>query len=265
MVLEEKLKQLNKNGFFTIENFFSLEDITIMSNARNNLVKKANSLTPRILQNKVEDSGAVFVYHNQKPKLVSWAGKIEPVLFKYGRDPKILKIVREVFHHHEAQHLINQIHFKLPDVDDIYPIHLDIVHRQSRGWNNKINAGVNYLQIAVALDHVTEANAPLRFVPGYIGPAEIPYTPVKELNENLYKLSIPLIMKPGDAVFFNHYVPHGSGSNLTYRSRGLFITGFAYPGACTRLDGYPGEGVGKIIALVEDEPDIDTWMNEGGA
>src|SRR3989344_1900694 len=257
MLAEEKLKSLNKKGYFTINNLFTPEDTAILSDARNRLVRTANDLMIKSSSSnkankaieRIDDSGSSFVYWNNRPKLVSWAGQSEPAFIYYGRDKRILEIVSEIFQHAQAQHLINQVHFKLPGVNDIYPLHLDIAHRQSRGWDSSVNDGVNYLQIAVALDLATEGNGTLRFLPGYIGPADLKYDPREELNPKLYELSQPVILRPGDAVFFTPYVPHGSGINLTSRPRGLLINGFAYPGACLSVNNYPGEGVGELVKL----------------
>ena len=50
-----------------------------------------------------------------------------------------------------------------------------------------------------------------------------------------------------DVVMFGPYTVHCSQPNVSEHPRRVFINGFAYPGANTRL--YPGRGAGRLVRL----------------
>ena len=57
---------------------------------------------------------------------------------------------------------------------------------------------------------------------------------------------VPVHMEPGDVLFFNGSLVHGSKPNRSRHARRIFINGYAYPGANHRI--YPGEGSGRRVA-----------------
>ena len=236
-------------GYSIIKKFFQENEISEMITAAENLEKTAQSLTDKIDENDhVKHNGSEFVYHYSKPKLVCWAGANEPILFKYGRDERILELVKTIFCHNQAENLVNQLHFKLPGVGEIYPVHQDIGHRLHRGWDESVNNGINYVQFIIALDEANEDNGCLRFIDD-TNVTKLAYDKNKELNPDLLKKSKPVPMKPGDLIFFDPYIPHCSDGNLSNKPRRVLASGFAYPGAYTREKKYPGEGSGELIDL----------------
>ena len=58
---------------------------------------------------------------------------------------------------------------------------------------------------------------------------------------------VEVVMAPGDVLFFNGSVVHGSKPNRSRHARRVFINGYAYPGANRRV--YPGEGAGRKLVV----------------
>jgi len=52
-------------------------------------------------------------------------------------------------------------------------------------------------------------------------------------------------MEAGSVLLFGPYSFHCSAPNDSTRPRRMFINGFAYPGANTRI--YPGDGAGRLV------------------
>ena len=148
--------------------------------------------------------------------------------------------------------LINQAHFKLPGDGVRFPWHQDSAHRRygGREWRD-INGRGSYVQTVTAIDDVTLDNGPLRFVrdSAQLGHVTLPAGGDAELPSQLIdpeKIETPT-MKAGDVLMFGPYVFHSSEPNRSSRPRRVFINGFAYPGANSRV--YPGTGSGRLLRV----------------
>jgi ectoine hydroxylase-related dioxygenase (phytanoyl-CoA dioxygenase family) len=112
----------------------------------------------------------------------------------------------------------DKINFKLPGGHGFEP-HQD----QQAGWSAWARLFVTAL---VAIDEATEANGCLELAAGHhtrglLGPEWTPLGP--EHLEGVAFVACPTA--PGDAIFFDSYVPHRSGPNLSDRPRrALYVT-----------------------------------------
>lgn len=118
----------------------------------------------------------------------------------------------------EAVLFKDKINFKLPGGDGFQP-HQD----QQAGWSAYAPL---FLTVLVAVDEATEANGCLELAAGHhrrglLGAEWRPLTGA-ELEGVTF---VPCPVRPGDAVFFDSYVPHRSGPNLSDRPRrALYVT-----------------------------------------
>ena len=130
---------------------------------------------------------------------------------------EILGRVSDLFHE-PAILFKDKINFKLPGGDG-FKWHQD----QQAGWSTYADLFITAL---VCIDEITKDNGPLELAAGchkegLIGPEWTPLTDqqMAGMKSKAYNL------QPGDAVFFDSFVPHGSGPNLTDTSRRvLYIT-----------------------------------------
>ena len=182
-----------------------------------------------------------------------WAGKSRKELFQYGRSPKILAPVAQILHSSTASHLINQLHFKLPQDGVTFPWHTDLQNRMAfdKNWED-VNGTGSYVVAITAIDKITKENGPLYVIPSshllknlefdrFCKTEALP----KELNAEAN--CIPLLMDSGDTVFMDPRLVHGSWENNSQNERKVFINGFSYPGA--NHAEYPGNGSGELIKL----------------
>ncbi|HKQ60694.1 MAG TPA: phytanoyl-CoA dioxygenase family protein [Candidatus Polarisedimenticolaceae bacterium] len=182
---------------------------------------------------------------------VVWCGAAEPVLERYGRDPRLLAMAGQLLGSGEMNQLINQAHFKLPGDGVEFPWHQDSTHRRYGTEWVDLNGRGSYVQTVTALDDVDADNGPLRLIPGsckrgHLTPHEatsgaLVLNPADEAN------AVSATMRAGDVLMFGPYTIHGSGPNLSNRPRRSFLNGFAYPGANSRV--YPGEGAGRLVRI----------------
>ncbi len=237
-----------ETGYVTLGSVFSSDEIAEMSKAIDRLQEMAAGL-----EGKVMHKGSQFVVESGRIKRVVWAGAAEPVLLRYGRDTRLTSIAAQILESSYAEHLINQVHFKLPKDEVFYPFHQDSYHRGygTNQWSD-VNGRGSYAQIVTAIDESTLENGPLLFIPkscqkGHVG---LPYdenTPTVSDKFNPED-AVPLLMKPGDVAAFGPYTIHGSMPNNSDRPRRAFINGFACPGANGKV--YSGDGAGRLVKLV---------------
>jgi ectoine hydroxylase-related dioxygenase (phytanoyl-CoA dioxygenase family) len=146
--------------------------------------------------------------------------------------------------------LINQAHFKLPGDGVDFPWHQDSTHRRyGRGEWVDANGRGSYVQTVIAVDDITPDNGPLEFIPGScrLGHVEPPAGQEGRLPEHLVDpaSAVAATMPAGSVLLFGPYTFHRSRPNESTTPRRVFINGFAYPGANSRV--YPGEGAGRLV------------------
>lgn len=234
-------------GYFVLEGVFSEKEIKEMHFATKRLQHMALGLDGDVLK-----SGSKLVVQDGLLERVVWAGVVEPLLLHYGRDPRLTSVVADLLESNYANHLINQVHLKLPG-GGFYRWHQDSTHRGygTDDWVD-VNERGSYVQTVTAIDEATLKNGPLMFIPASCkkGHLYLPYDKSKQTVSDKFDPTeaVPLLMKPGDVAFFGPYTIHGSEINHSDQPRRVFINGYAFPGANKRI--YPGEGSGELVKLV---------------
>jgi len=239
-----QIEQFFATGWLVFPRLFEPREIESMARAFDRLARRARDLT-----RSGEDRGAQFVIDRQasdggvRIHRVVWCGAAEPVLEKYGADPRLLRPVAELLGSATMNQLINQAHFKMPGDRVSFPWHQDSTHRRygQPVWTD-VNGRGSYVQTAIAIDPMTETNGPLRFLPGSCRMGHVA-DPSYRVPEDQ---AVTMTMDPGDVVMFGPYVFHASEPNVSDRPRRAFINGYAVPGANRRV--YPGRGSGRLLS-----------------
>jgi ectoine hydroxylase-related dioxygenase (phytanoyl-CoA dioxygenase family) len=252
---KNQIQEFYDTGYIVIEDVFSEDDLTIINCAIDRLEDVAVNLDGKVMHegsqfvvDKWESNGSALA----KIRRVVWCGAAEPILLKMGQNSRLTALAGQIMGCTQANHLINQVHFKRPHDNLFFPFHQDSRHRGygTADWCD-VNGKGSYVQMAMAIDEVTAENGPLLFIPESCrnGHLELPYdddveTVSKSFNPND---AVPVLMRPGTVALFGPYTIHGSSPNTSDSSRRIFINGFAYPGANSRS--YPGEGSGVLIEI----------------
>jgi ectoine hydroxylase-related dioxygenase (phytanoyl-CoA dioxygenase family) len=181
---------------------------------------------------------------------IVWCGAAEPVLSAFGCDQRLVAMAACLLGATEMNQLINQAHFKYPGDGVEFPWHQDSTHRRYGGdeWRD-VNGRGSYVQTVTALDGIDEENGSLELIPGSCALGHVPppagvegWLPIPPLDPGA---AVTVTMRPGSVLAFGPYVFHRSLPNRSERPRRVFINGFAYPGANTRV--YPGRGAGRLV------------------
>ena len=116
---EHAIQQFYRDGFLVVRNVFGRDELQLMAQAMNRLRSVAHRLgvsqdyqgTQFVLGQPggvQANSGAVQIQR------VVWAAACEPVLSRFGKDPRLLSLASQVLGSRELDQLINQVHFKEP-------------------------------------------------------------------------------------------------------------------------------------------------------
>lgn len=250
---QENIDKFFREGFVLVRRVFSPPEVASMIEAFDSLERQAAHLAGTCLH-----GGAQFVVEQSDGKApvrirrVVWCGAAEPVLDRFGTDPRLLGMASQLLGSDELDQLICQAHFKRPGDDVSFPWHQDSSRRRygTPEWVD-VNGRGSYVQIVIALDQMDADNGPLQVVPGScaLGHLEPPAGTGGALPAEWFEVSRarPLRMAGGDALLMGPYTIHGSEPNRSFRPRRAFLAGFASPGANRRT--YPGAGTGRRLRV----------------
>ena len=250
---KEQIRAFFDVGFVVLPEVFSRIEVEEMRAAFVRLQEIAYTLSETCMR-----EGSQFVVERVCDKAgassvriqrIVWCGAAEPVLSRYGMDRRLLGIAAQLLGSTEMNQLINQAHFKLPGDGVEFPWHQDSTHRRFGGneWRD-LNGRGSYVQTVTAIDTVTNDNGPLQFIPGSCRLGHVPMSREGLLPSNLDShAAVTATMEAGSVLLFGPYSFHCSRPNCSQGPRRVFINGFAYPGANTRV--YPGDGAGRLVGL----------------
>lgn len=254
MLRPEQMAAFFEVGFVLQPHVFAADEIGEMRAGFERLERTAYRLKRTRLYR-----GSQFVLSpvaDESPRLhvridrIVWCGAAEPVLSAFGEDPRLLAMASQLLGSREMNHLINQAHFKLPGDGVDFPWHQDSTHRRYGGeeWRD-LNGRGSFVQTLTAIDDVTVENGPLQVIPGscklgHVDPPEggVGWLPTDRLDP---RTAVSVTMQAGSVLLFGPYTFHRSQPNCSPHPRRVFINGFAYPGANSRV--YPGVGAGRLV------------------
>lgn len=255
MLTDEQVAQFYEQGFLRINNVFSAQEMEALDGACDRVYHIAEQIVADKQVSAEQPSatyeGSRFSYQFNADEWairhVAMCGQCEPVFDAIGQDQRLLQVAGELLQIDRVEQQINQIHYKKPGSAVAFQWHQDAQHRGiARGAWEDVDGKGSYVQIAIAVDDVTEKSGPLGFIPGsnqhgFLGEL---YDDANNFicdKVNLDDAVFPLL-KRGDIVAFGSYTVHGSKPNIGDAFRRTFINGFAYPGASKKTVRLQGEG-----------------------
>lgn len=171
---------------------------------------------------------------------INGCGGIQPSLLETIRSEKMVRTFFELLGTDDLEHLIAQIHPKLPGDGIAYPKHRDIQFRKSfdPDWQDILGNG-SYAICIIPIDRMSPEN-------GGLWIDRNNYPEPQGLEEDL----LWLYAEAGDLLFMHPHLFHGSGPNLAPEaSRKTLLTGFCAYGANHKP--YPGASLNTRLTLTE--------------
>ncbi|MCA9493190.1 MAG: phytanoyl-CoA dioxygenase family protein [Myxococcales bacterium] len=243
-------EDLERDGFAVVRGVLSAVEVAEVSAAFDRLLERARTLDETTLvraRPDTDEGGTLFVLDADPFRLhrVVWAGGVEPILARYGDDPRFLALARAVLGVDAFDQLVQQAHYKLPHDGVSFAWHQDASNRRygTDLWNDVDGRG-SYVQIGLAVDPMGPDNGGLAFVRGShrAGFVADPLTGALPGPPPDRASVVAPELAAGDLALFGPFTVHGSEPNTSDRSRRLFLQGYAVPGANAR--NYPGCGRG---------------------
>ncbi len=167
---------------------------------------------------------------------------MQPSLLSTLRSEKMLRTFFKLLGTTDLEHLISQIHPKLPGDGIAFPKHRDIDFRRSfdADWQDILGNG-SYAICVIPIDPMSQENGGL-----WIDKSNYP-EPCGE-EEHIVWVNA----EPGDLLFMHPHLYHGSGPNHNQTaSRKTLLTGFCTFGA--NHQAYPGAYVNTHFTLTEED------------
>ncbi len=229
---QEEIAQLNVNLCKAIDQ--SLEEIK-------------NSPTP-VFSDKdqtifIDGSRIVFKKYSDQAisvKRINGCSGMQPALLATVRSEKMVHTFFELLGTTDLEHLISQIHPKLPGDGVLYARHRDIQFRKSfdPDWQDILGNG-SYSVCIIPVDPMNQEN-------GGLWIDRNNYPEPQGLPEDL----VWIHAEPGDLLFMHPNLYHGSEPNASTASRKTLLTGFCAFGANHRA--YPGAHVNTRVTLTDN-------------
>lgn len=173
---------------------------------------------------------------------INGVGGMQPTLLDIGRSEKMIRTFFELLGTSDLEHIIFQVHPKIPGDGIAFPRHRDVQFRKAYDpdWQDILGNG-SYAICIIPIDPMTQEN-------GGLWIDKNNYPEPQDLEEE----RIWIEANPGDLLFMHPYLFHGSGPNLSpSASRKTLLTGFCAFGANHKA--YPGAAINTRISLKEDD------------
>lgn len=283
---KDQVQAFFTQGYIVLKHLFTKEEVKIIAKHSEQMFTEAQGIAEKYkVENKTvvntafrcdydglsgPKSASILAINNEDEpvaiKLISWAGGIAQNLIDLSRQDKIIIKVGQLLGSDKANHLINQIHYKMPHDKVTFNWHQDIQNRRTfdPNWED-VNKKGSFIQVLTAIDEVTTGSGPLIVIP-YSHKEDLHLSDLS-IAENKLKIkqkydlatAVPLLLEPGDTIFMHPVLLHQSEANESDQPRKMFINGFSYPEANKKP--YPGAGSTEEIFL-NIPPDLIEETND---
>jgi len=169
---------------------------------------------------------------------------VQPSLLETVRSNKMVHTFFELLGTNDLEHIIAQLHPKLPGDGIAYPRHQDLTFRKSydKEWKDVLGNG-SYGVCIIPVDSMSPENGGL-WVDKNFNKTQAGDESQKEDRTWIYA-------EPGDLLFMHPNLYHGSEANNSSVSRMTLLSGFCAFGANSKP--YPGALVNVRLTLREDK------------
>jgi ectoine hydroxylase-related dioxygenase (phytanoyl-CoA dioxygenase family) len=242
---KEDIELFHKQGYVIVRNAFQPDELSHLNNAVSSATERSAEMAKSSQEEMFYIDGSRIVCNRQEDNSLRIARingccGVEPSLLSIVRSEKMVISFFELLGTRELEHLIAQIHPKLPGDGVEYPRHQDIQFRKSFDpeWQDVLGNG-SYAICIMPVDPMAPEN-------GGLWIDENSYPPSQDLEES----RVWIYAEPGDLLFMHPYLFHGSSANTSATSsRRTLLTGFCAFGANHKA--YPGAQVNTHLRWTE--------------
>jgi hypothetical protein len=221
--LNDKVEQVLIKSFNEIERNTNLS----IDSEKNIFINDA-----KVIYKKTDDSTSIL--------RINGVGGFDPYLLQTLSSPRILHTFFSLLGTNDIEHLICQLHPKLPFDQVSFNAHRVIFFRKSfdPDWQDILGNG-SWVICIIPIDRMGKENGGL-----WIDKASFI---AEDKKEDIFWIEA----EPGDLLFIHPLILHGSGPNNSSFSRRTLLTGFCAFGANHKA--YPGAFVNRRFTLLNNE------------
>lgn len=221
-----------KKGYAIIRNFYSSDEIAELAEASDLL--KAEGIKH---ESTFRHKNLLFLIQNDPNlgkilRFCHWPSYSFPVFDKYRNDLRLLKLLKPIIGDNLKQ-ISNQVIWKTPGAAKTsYGFHQDARFRRPASAYRNLSESM--VQTFIAIDSHTTENGCLTLIEGshvfgdlnhFTNKSVFEEDITEEVLESLGLAHLPkveVLMEPGDIAFWNPYLLHGSGPNLSKNDRRVY-------------------------------------------
>lgn len=204
----EKVREFDHNGFVIERSLLSGSEVDEISLHLDRMcgLKPSESSVDRYFEESLKDGGKVLV------RIEDFI-ESDPMLATILLGPKVISRIKLLMGG-EVTLFKDKINFKPPGCSED-TIHYD---QNAVGWARYAKL---FITVAIAIDPNRKENAAMRFLDGGAYRRQLMSSPLRALSPDEFSDDefVLIAAEPGDAIFFDSYVPHTSPANLSEFSR----------------------------------------------
>lgn len=186
---------------------------------------------------------------------VTYPYAVSEIFNRYRAHPGLLGLVAQLLGP-DLKQIVNQVNFNPPKSGTGWGWHQD--YRFRKPGIGKLPDG--FVQTIIAIDLCSTVTGGIRLVPGSDRLGDLKLDADVDNAETFFdaKLAVTPELHPGDVVFFNSHVIHGSTPNQSPNQRRVYINGYA---RATSEVGMPvlvaGKPTHQVVGRMEYEGDLE--------
>lgn len=244
----EEIKCFYQQGYVLKKGCLSADEVAVLRTQVTEVIERALEQAPNPFDKNnpfvfIEGTRVVFTARaNGTISIgrINGVGGIKPELLATIRSEQMLHTFCALLGTQELEHIIAQLHPKLPGDGVDFPRHQDIQYRKEfdENWCDVLGNG-SYAICIIPIDPMTAENGGL-----WIDSNNYP----EDRGEPEARVWVNA--EPGDLLFMHPCVFHGSGPNNSQISRRTLLTGYCAYGANHKQ--YPGAAVNTHITQQSD-------------
>jgi ectoine hydroxylase-related dioxygenase (phytanoyl-CoA dioxygenase family) len=266
MLSKDDIAHYREHGYVVARGVMSADDVATLRRGCDELAAQA-----REMQNDTFVGTTFFALHRPVNPFAKNANETPPVpgllrrvtypyaqsaIFnQYRAHPRLLACVAALLGP-DLKQIVNQVNFNPPKSTSGWGWHQDYRFRKA-GIGNLVQ---DFVQTITAIDVCSTLTGGLRVVPGSAKLGDLKLDTNNEQAEDHFDptKAVTPEMQPGDVVFFNSHVIHGSTANRSDNPRRVYINGYARG---TSKIGMPvlvaGKPTTEITGKMEYEGDLE--------
>ncbi len=243
---EAELRELREGCDELVEKARGFRDDAFVGQTFFNIFRKADPFAKNIAEAEIVPG---------QIRRVTYPYAVSEIFNRYRAHQGLLDLVAQLIGH-DLKQIVNQVNFNPPKSGTGWGWHQD--YRFRKAGIGKLPD--DFVQTITAIDLCSTETGGIRLVPKSARLGDLKLETDVDNAEKFFdaKSAVTPVLQPGDVVFFNSHVIHGSTPNLSPNQRRVYINGYA---RASSQVGMPvlvkGTATSRVVGRMEYEGDLE--------